>query len=654
MNFYIQRLDTLLLEEAESFSGFEDEVQRMMGMLREIGSFSAESGSTEETDAASWVHELKDIINEMDDSVDGFIIQMDTHSGSEQKKLIDSFRYELQKTSSCLAETVLVHRTRELNSSSKGEKREDENFHGMDEGETSASSSSSKLQYKNLPYQLQICFAYCCIFPENYWINKGRLIRLFIAEGLIQGKAGEVIEDIAEENINELINLGMLQVVDHPGNGIKLVVPSHHREVCLHQIKEEEFQTACPNSDSSLPLTVRCVSIHSDMKQVESVLSKVRRRSLFLFSNRGSSEDNLNWLNLYGSKFLRVLDLEDSKIKHLPDEVGDLMHLRYLGLKHTDISELPERLGNLRALQTLDIRWCGNLKAVPNEVLNLLRLRHFKMFKNIGIGGMSIPKGIGRIKSLQTLTGIYAGDGIARELGSLIQLRRLGVMDVNEDDVSEELFVSVTKMRELLCLSLQAKHAFHRGTLTLLESFVPPPLLRKLRLEGILERIPNWLALMERLTCLRLGFSHLSENPASVLQHLPNLKILSLWHAFDAKQIGKEFCRAGGFPKLEDLTIASRVLEEWTELVEGAVPSLKFLHLRNCLRLRMLPEGLQFITTLKQLSLLPLLDDHEERLRPDGGEENYKIKHIPQVKFITMSAVNQIASHSRGVVKNDE
>ncbi|KAJ6875583.1 hypothetical protein NC652_035088 [Populus alba x Populus x berolinensis] len=30
----------------------------------------------------------------------------------------------------------------------------------------------------------------------------------------------------------------------------------------------------------------------------------------------------------------------------------------------------------------------------------------------------------------------------------------------------------------------------------------------------------------------------------------------------------------------------------------------------------MLPEGLQFVTTLEQLVLLPLLDEHEERLKP--------------------------------------
>ena len=46
------------------------------------------------------------------------------------------------------------------------------------EGQTSSAPSSApfNLQYDSLPYYLQSCLMYCCIFPENYWINKGKLI----------------------------------------------------------------------------------------------------------------------------------------------------------------------------------------------------------------------------------------------------------------------------------------------------------------------------------------------------------------------------------------------------------------------------------------------------------------------------------------------
>ncbi|CAK7329022.1 unnamed protein product [Dovyalis caffra] len=38
---------------------------------------------------------------------------------------------------------------------------------------------------------------------------------------------------------------------------------------------------------------------------------------------------------------------------------------------------------------------------------------------------------------------------------------------------------------------------------------------------------------------------NLSENRALVLQHLPGLKNLNLWHDYDGNQRGKEFCKAG-------------------------------------------------------------------------------------------------------------
>ncbi|CAI0395519.1 unnamed protein product [Linum tenue] len=198
---------------------------------------------------------------------------------------------------------------------------------------------------------------------------------------------------------------------------------------------------------------------------------------------------------------------------------------------------------------------------------------------------MKMPEGISKLTNLLTLTGIHGGGDIPLELGKLRQLRSLGVMDVTED-TADALFASITRLQKKL---------------TLLDTFSPPHLLRKLRLEGRLENIPSWFHSLNNLTMLRLGFSHLEEDPALALQQLPNLQNLTLWHAYDG--------------------------------------NLQYLHFHNCSRLRMLPEGLQFVTTLKQLDLLPLNDDHVERLKPDGGEENYKIEHIPTIRFLPVSAL---------------
>ncbi|EXB93559.1 hypothetical protein L484_014550 [Morus notabilis] len=76
--------------------------------------------------------------------------------------------------------------------------------------------------------------------------------------------------------------------------------------------------------------------------------------------------------------------------------------------------------------------------------------------------------------------------------------------------------------------------------------------------------------------------------------------------------------------------------------------------LHSCRKLRMLPEGLQFVTGLKQLCLIPLLDEHAERLKPDGGPENYKIKHIQTVSFITTSMIEELCKRRGEEVKEED
>ena len=73
-------------------------------------------------------------------------------------------------------------------------------------GETSAapSSTSCPLQLRfELPDHLQRCIIYCSIFPESYLLSKAALIRLLVAQGLVEEIAGRIMEDVAEEYICE-------------------------------------------------------------------------------------------------------------------------------------------------------------------------------------------------------------------------------------------------------------------------------------------------------------------------------------------------------------------------------------------------------------------------------------------------------------------
>jgi len=494
----------------------------------------------------------------------------------------------------------------------------------------SSSSETYKSNYAKLPDYLRSCLDYSSIVSNRYPVEIGKLVRLLLAEGLIQDKPGDIMEDVAANVVKELIDLGMLQEVD---NGTEVKVPASYLQLSIVKLEKQDFVSKTANSPVRL-------AIRDDGRDIFPNVEGRLVRSLFIITakRRHDSFGSTGCLsraymgNVCGMRFLLVLDL-DGKIAYLPDEVGDLIHLRYLGLANSDLDELPRTLGNLQKLLTLDIRMCGNLRKLPIEVLHIQHLRHLLMSKTFDDGEIRVPEGIGKLVNLHTLSGIYGGDGIARELSALTQIKDLGVKRVSEDHASE-LFAEIKKMESLASLSLEAERCFLEETnFTLfpeLDAFSPPPLLQEFYLHGGLIEIPMWLASMENLTRLTLSFSYLWENPTSVLQLLPKLKHLNLWEAYRAKHIGKEFCNAGGFPALETLTIASEFLVEWTEIATGAFPSLRSLRFRCCLSLIFLPEGLQNISTLQELYLDSMHPDLARRLK---GEENYKIKHIPMLKF---------------------
>ncbi|XP_031284287.1 putative disease resistance RPP13-like protein 3 [Pistacia vera] len=67
------------------------------------------------------------------------------------------------------------------------------------------------LSFNDLPYQLKLCFLYLGIFPEDFEFLE-KAIRLLVAEGFIREDDDRVIEEVAKNNLDELINRSMIQI----------------------------------------------------------------------------------------------------------------------------------------------------------------------------------------------------------------------------------------------------------------------------------------------------------------------------------------------------------------------------------------------------------------------------------------------------------
>ncbi|XP_042491110.1 putative disease resistance protein At1g58400 [Macadamia integrifolia] len=633
VKFFLQRLSSLKLQEASP--SLQDQIQKLKNRLEEIVSFSGDIGSTSKQEdglVCNWLGDLIETLHDAENCINEYVTKARSQDGSDQALSIVQFCGELGKINARIAE-ILRQRsqlimpptwkaTEEIGQSSSGD--------SVDVvGEESLAPFA--LNYRNLPSYLRSCLLYCSLFPEK--ISRGRLVRLLVAEGVLQGRPGEIMEEIAEEKIKELVGQGMLQVKIGFKNKVKVVDPYH--KICLLKIQQGDSISQSLFSDSKFPQSSCIVVIHHHGETITTSFNDHPIGSLYVFSyNEGIFDNHWSCITsaFHNFKFLRVLEIEDLKIKSLPEEIGDLIQLRYLGLKHSALNEIPKSIGNLQNLQTLDIRWLKSLRGLPSGVLDLLHLRHLKL----PVNEIKVPSGISILTNLQSLTGLFLRHGFIEELRSLTQLRKLELMDASVEHASE-LSASIIKMTRLVSLSLHTRGYGKDELLPTLEPFSPSPSIKNLCLNGRLMDLLDWACSMESLTKLRLGFSFLSEEELSVLQFLPNLKNLTLWRACEVKVIKKDFSKVGGFPKLQVLLIASRNLLEWTEIEEGALPSLEFLRFHDCPRLMILPEGLQYVSTLKVLEMLPLHPDLERRLKRDGGKQNYKIKHIPQVQFFSSS-----------------
>ncbi|KAL3591247.1 hypothetical protein D5086_009887 [Populus alba] len=257
-------------------------------------------------------------------------------------------------------------------------------------------------------------------------------------------------------------------------------------------------------------------------------------------------------------KLLTSLDFEDCPIDHLPNELGNLLHLRYLNLRNTDVEELPRSIGKLHNLESLDLRF-SLVEELPVEISDFPKLKHLLAHGGYATG-LKIKGSFKHLEFLQTLFTIKV-----------------------EDDV------------EILDLESE---------------FSPPIQLQSLWLGGQLDRLPNWISKLHNLSKLILSYSNLMDESVEVLQALPNLKSLVLFWAYNGERM---HFGGGGFQKLKYLYLVG--LDSLNEMLidEGALPLLERLEMRSCPMLEEVPSGLQNLRYLEVLSFAWMTEEFNQR-----------------------------------------
>lgn len=486
--------------------------------------------------------------------------------------------------------------------------------------------------YTGLPYYLKSCFLYFGVFPVGQPIKRMRLIRLWIAEGLIQEHGPKTMEEVAEDYLDQLLNNNVIQVAEQSDDGRVRSYKVHGlmREIILMKYKEQKFCafSAETNEENGGAREIRRLSIHSitDNGSLDQRFSYVR--SFFAFGIDKLFDSSTRE---FFSHFLllKVLDLENVPLEDIPESLTDLYHLRYLSLENTRIRDLPKSIGDLVNLETLNLK--GTIiSELPVQVLKLKKMRHLLVYKYAATPSfdstqaMKLQAGIGVLTALQKLSMIEINrksSSIAYELGKLTQLRRLGVTKLRSE-YGRVMCSSITKMADLRSLSLQSTSA---DELLDLKDLSPPQSLNRLHLRGNLGAFPDWIRSLRHLIRLTLGWSRLKDDPFEVLQDLPALVELTLLEAYSGEVLYCE--QRTGFPNLKSLRLDGLHRLHTIKVTKGAMPALRKMSICHCEALLMLPLGIEHLTMLKELNLYDMTEDFVAQMREDGHDYG-RIKHL--------------------------
>ncbi|XP_027341118.1 disease resistance protein RPM1-like [Abrus precatorius] len=465
------------------------------------------------------------------------------------------------------------------------------------------------LSYDDLPHYLKSCFLYFGMYPGDYEVESNRIIWQWIAEGFVKSEEGKTLEEVAEHYLTELVNRSLVQVSSFATDGEVKVCHIHNllREMILIKFKDLRFCQYIDDIDQSVlsgGITRRLSIATSSYDSIGSIESS-HVRSLLFFTSEELHEYLLRKI-ITKYRLLKVLDFENARLYCVPDNLGNLLHLKYLSFRNTRVESLPKSIGLLQNLETLDLRQTG-VHEMPKEISKLQNLQHLLANR---MSLILLRDCIGDMTSLQTLHEVridHDGVDLIRELGMLLELRKLGLTNVGKEHGST-ICSSINNMHRLEKLYISTEDD---NDVIDLDFHSSPHKLHKLHLHGKLKKFPEWIQGLNNLHLI-LSRSKLTNDSLKFLERVPNLLILSIVHeGYEGKSL--QF-RAGEFQRLKELQLESLQSLSSISIDEGALQSLKKLGLKNIPKLKMEPSDIYHLKKLEVLNIQDMPIEFEQNI----------------------------------------
>ncbi|KAG0520469.1 hypothetical protein BDA96_08G076800 [Sorghum bicolor] len=350
-----------------------------------------------------------------------------------------------------------------------------------------------RLSYYCLPAQVQICFRYCSIFPQDYEFKKKDLV-------LIR------IEDIGYQILAELTRKSFFEMK------FKVVQYSQRREEyyvmhdLMHDLAKYVSAGECTTlidpsmleneSENIRHLRIACI----DKFSTEEIKKITRFKNLrtAIFDGPGLVHNDIFSMvenAIQKSKSLRLLRSNLENTFHLP-KLADLKHLRYVYLHRISLEGM-RGLVKLYHLQLVDC--LNDCREEPRQVMYLGNMDHLRY---VNYGSRRIGEfPIGRLTSLQELHNYRVQGSKGNKISAIKNLKALRELEVfsieNVESLEEADNAKLKEKPYLNSLSLtwSARADAENGKDDLiLDHLEPHGHIRNLKISGYCgARLPIWI-----------------------------------------------------------------------------------------------------------------------------------------------------------------
>ncbi|KAK1680460.1 hypothetical protein QYE76_041308 [Lolium multiflorum] len=473
-----------------------------------------------------------------------------------------------------------------------------------------------KLSYDYLPFQLQQCFFYTALFPEDFHLSSSQLINLWIGLDILQPDAqNRSFEDIGLSILNDLVGHGFFREEETDGrlcyfmhdllHDLALQVASHdcaslHRSnVGLVQIQPSIRHLSIIIDDVGADNAASPENFKSQLTKLKTILKVKQLHTLMVFGEMDESFAKILGDLFREANALRVLRLVNmpSSVESILLNFSGLLHLRYLclGTKYRMEMHLPLAISRFYHLRILDLGSWYRCRDLPKDLSNLAKLRHFctpndELHSEIlNVGKLTL------LEELKVFRVNKESEGFElKQLEPLTDLRELGIYNLENIHTKEEaanakLIEKNYLERLTLVWDSEQQSITESDVEGVLESLQPHGYLQELCIRGHRgPSCPTWLG--DKLNVEALESVHLvgvSWQCLPSLGKMWGLVKVKLEHiaAIEELVIEQSFCR---LTRLELVGLGS--FQKWVPSQDAHMfPLLQVLKIMDCPKLLELP-----------------------------------------------------------------